>query len=106
MTLDHARAFVTHIPAKTRQWVGFYSGSLIKQVLGNTVDPVLRKCWFWLEQYGPNAVVPPTWATCTMRQCTDCGPHNANEPVDGIGACDRDRFNGTPDRLNALWSAG
>jgi lysozyme len=53
MTLEEARAFVTHIKFELGRWPGFYSGHDIKEALGTSVDPILKNCWFWLAQYGP-----------------------------------------------------
>src|SRR5229473_2401817 len=50
MTLEEARAFVTHVMEATGRWPGLYSGHYIKELLGTSVDPVLRNCWFWLSQ--------------------------------------------------------
>jgi lysozyme len=103
MTLDEARAFVTHVQQETGRFPGLYSGHFIKQLLGVNKDPVLAQCWFWLAQYGPTPVVPPNWDTWTMWQYTDGAigpqPHNVN----GVGRCDRDKFNGTEAQLNKLW---
>lgn len=71
MSLDQARMFVTYIHAQTGRWPGFYSGSMIKQLLGDKKDDVLANCWFWLAQYGPKATVPENWTTWTMWQYTD-----------------------------------
>jgi lysozyme len=71
MTLEEARAFVSHINEVTGRWPGFYSGHYIKDLLGTQTDPVLANCWFWLAQYGPTAVVPPNWETWTLWQYTD-----------------------------------
>lgn len=105
MGLEEARAFVTHVNEQTGRFPGFYSGHYIKQLLGTHTDPVLANCWFWLAQYGNTAVVPPNWATWTMWQYTDgvIGP----EPhkVNGIGRCDRDKFNGSEAQLRQLWGA-
>ena len=60
MSLEDARAFVTHVNQVTGRFPGFYSGSYIKQLLGTRKDPVLAQCWLWLAQYGPTAVVPET----------------------------------------------
>ena len=104
MTLEEARAFVTHVHSVTGRWPGFYSGHYIKQLLGTNKDPVLANCWLWLAQYGPTAVVPPNWPTWTMWQYTDGAVNaDAHSSVDGIGHCDRDRFNGSEKRLRALW---
>jgi len=103
MSLEDARAFVTHVNQVTGRYPGLYSGSYIKELLGSTKDPVLAQCWFWLAQYGPTAVVPANWPTWTMWQYTDgaVGP-NPHEVV-GIGHCDRDKFNGTEAQLRTLW---
>ena len=105
MSLEEARAFITHVTQQTGRVPGFYSGHYIKQLLGTHSDPVLAQCWFWLAQYGNTAVVPPNWPTWTMWQYTDgvIGP----EPhtVNGIGRCDRDKFNGSEAQLRKLWGA-
>lgn len=105
MTLDQARAFVSRIKDVTGKFPGFYSGSLIKQLLGGKpVDPLLAQCFLWLAQYGPAPKnIPATWPTWTMWQYTDgvLGPQPHS--VDGIGNCDRDQFNGTVEDLQKLW---
>ena len=105
MTLDQARAFVSRINDVTGRFPGFYSGSLIKQLLGGKpADPLLSQCFLWLAQYGPAPKnIPATWPTWTMWQYTDgvLGPQPHS--VDGIGNCDRDQFNGTIEALQKLW---
>lgn len=104
MNLEEARAFVTHVRELTGRTVGFYFGHYIKQLLGTHTDPVLAKCWFWLAQYGPTAVVPPNWDVWTMWQYTDGAFGPEPHKVNGIGRCDRDRFNGNEQQLRQLWS--
>jgi lysozyme len=105
MTLDQARAFVSRVNQVTGRFPGLYSGSLIKEQLGGKpADPILSQCFLWLAQYANAPVhIPQTWATWTLWQYTDGvagpGPHT----VDGIGACDRDQFNGTLEQLQTLW---
>lgn len=103
MTLEEARAFVTHINEKTGRFPGLYSGHYIKQLLGTNTDPVLANCWFWLAQYSSTAVVPPNWKTWTMWQYTDGANGPQPHQVSGIGRCDRDKFNGTEAQLRKLW---
>jgi len=105
MSLDQARAFVTEVNAKLGRFPGLYSGNLIKEQLGNKTDPILAQCFFWLAQYGPNAVVPPNWPTWTLWQYTDGNLGPQPHTVPGIGACDRDKFNGDLDALKELWGA-
>lgn len=103
MTLEEARAFVTHINDKTSRWPGLYAGHYLKEMLGSGTDSVLGNCWFWLSQYGPTAVVPANWSAWTLWQYTDgalgAGPYT----VAGIGRCDRNKFNGDEDALRNLW---
>jgi len=105
MTLYQAKAFVTRINSVTGRFPGLYSGSLIKQQLGNKPeDPVLSQCFFWLAQYGPKpANIPPTWATWTFWQYTDGNVGPQPHSVDLIGNCNRDQFNGTIESLRILW---
>lgn len=106
MTLDQARTFVTRIQAQTGRWPGFYSGSYIKQLLGDQKDPVLSQCWFWLAEYGSTPAVPANWESWTLWQYTDGtnGPEPHTTP--GIGTSDRDQYNGEADALKAFWRAG
>jgi lysozyme len=103
MSLEEARAFVTHVKERTGRFPGFYSGHYIKQLLGTNQDPVLANCWLWLAQYGPTPVVPPNWSTWTMWQYTDGAIGPEPHKVAGIGRCDRDQFNGTETQLRKLW---
>jgi lysozyme len=103
MTLAQAHDFVTQIQKVTGRFPGFYSGSLIKSVLKSNKDAVLANCWFWLAQYGPKAVVPANWPTWTMWQYTDGKLGPKPHSVNGIGLCDRDRFNGSEAQLRKLW---
>jgi len=105
MTLEEARAFVTHIYEATGRYPGFYSGHYIKQLLGTAHDSVLVNCWFWLAQYGPTPVVPPNWKYWTMWQYTDGAIGPEPHRVNGIGRCDRDKFNGNATQLRKLWGA-
>lgn len=104
MTLEEARAFVTHVQEATGRWPGVYSGHYIKDLLGTTIDPVLANCWFWLSQYGPTAVVPACWPSWTLWQYTDGGLGPEPHTVPGIGRCDRDKFNGSIAALKQLWA--
>jgi len=103
MLLDQARDFVTRVQSATGRWPGLYGGHYLKQTLGANDDPVLSNCWLWLSQYGPNAVIPSAWDEWKLWQYTDgkLGPNP--EPVDGVGCCDRNTFNGTVDELMAFW---
>ncbi len=102
MTLNEAKAFVTQIQTETGVWPGLYGGSYLKEQLNGTPDPVLSNCWLWLAQYGPKAVLPPGWDEWTFWQYTD-GHVGNPPPLDGVGACDRDIFQGSTDDLANFW---
>lgn len=103
MTLEEARAFVTHIKETTGRYPGLYSGNDIKQALGTKTDPLLSNCWFWLAQYGPTAVVPQNWKTWTLWQYTDGAIGPDPKVIPGVGRLDRDLFNGSESDLRAFW---
>ena len=103
MSLNGARAFVNEVNVKVARFPGLYSGSLIKEQLGNNKDPILANCFFWLAQYGNTAVVPLNWPTWTLWQYTDGNLGPQPHSVAGIGNCDRDKFNGDVNAINKLW---
>ena len=71
MSLYQAEQFITRIESATGRYPGLYSGSYVKQLLGNNTNASLTNCWFWLSEYGPNPIVPTAWPTWTMWQYTD-----------------------------------
>jgi lysozyme len=103
MTLDQARDFVARVQAVTGRWPGLYGGHYLKESLGAQDDPVLSSCWLWLSQYGPYAVIPSAWDSWTMWQYTDGSVGPEPHPVDGIGVCDRNTYNGTLAELMDFW---
>lgn len=103
MTLAGAEQFVIKVQAATGRWPGLYSGSYIKELLGDGKNPTLANCWFWLSEYGSVARVPANWATWTMWQYTDGTIGPEPHSVAGVGNCDRDKFNGELDGLTRLW---
>jgi lysozyme len=105
MLLDQAHAFVTHVASVTGRFPGLYAGSYLKEMIGAHPDPVLSQCWFWLAQYGPTPVIPAAWSDWTFWQYTDGALGPVHDPVDGVGHCDRETFNGTLDQLQAFWDA-
>lgn len=106
MSIDEARAFLMHVQARTGRWPGIYGGYYLKQVLGALADPVFQKCWFWLSQYGPTAVVPPIWNSWTLWQYTDGALGVKPAAVPGVGLCDRNYYCSTADELCMKWKSG
>ena len=106
MTLEEARAFVTYIYSITSRYPGLYSGHYLKELLGSASDLVLVNCWLWISQYGPSAMIPAAWKAWTLWQYTDGALGKEPHSVDGVGACDRDIYNGSPEELLSFWRAG
>jgi len=104
MSLDEAEEFVQCVYEATGRWPGLYSGHTIKQLLGSQTNTVLANCWFWLAQYGKHPKVPPAWPTWTMWQYTNGAVGPEPHTVQGIGHCDRDKFNGALDDLETFWN--
>jgi lysozyme len=106
MTLDQARAFVSTVQDATGITPGLYGGAYLKEQIANISDETLQACWLWWAQYGTVPNIPPAWPTWTLWQYTD--GHHGNPPftVDGIGACDRDQYQGDADELQAKWITG
>ena len=103
MSLEEARAFVTHIQQSTGRFPGLYSGHYLKELLGSKPDSVLANCWLWLAQYGPTAVIPANWKNWTMWQYTDGALGSPPHEMPGIGRCDRDKFAGDELALRGFW---
>ena len=107
MALNQAREFVEHVDEVVGRYPGLYSGHLIKEQLAGATpaDPVLSNCFLWIAQYNGRKPlnIPPTFKTWTFWQYTD-GVHG-DEPhrVEGVGQCDRNKFNGSLAQLRKLW---
>lgn len=106
MTPDQASTFISTVQDATGITPGLYGGAYLKEQIGNSTDKTLPTCWLWWAQYGPLPNIPPAWAEWTLWQYTD--GHHGNPPftVDGVGACDRDQYQGTADELQAKWMTG
>lgn len=106
MTLDQASTFISTVQDATGITPGLYGGAYLKEQMANSVDRTLATCWLWWAQYGPVPDIPPAWAAWTLWQYTD--GHHGIPPfiVDGVGACDRDQYQGAADELQTKWLTG
>jgi len=104
MTLEEARAFVTHVLEQTGTYPILYGGHDLKDELGRQADHVLSNCPLWLAQYGPTPVLPVGWANWSLWQYTD-GVVGSPPAVPGIGHCDRSRFVGEAADLAGFWAS-
>lgn len=108
MTLAEAERFVLYIKEHTGRYPGLYGGSYLKEQLATLTaeqqqQSPLQQCWLWIAQYANAPTWPKLWTNWTLWQHTD-GQSGLNPtPVAGVGACDRDMFNGTAEQLLSFW---
>jgi lysozyme len=105
MTLAEAETFVTKIHDQTNRFPGVYSGqSFINSQLGKRTNTVLKECFLWIARFSSHLPeVPPAFPTFTLWQFTDGNNGPQPHQVNGVGRCDRDKFNGTEAELRTLW---
>jgi lysozyme len=109
MALEEAEEFVHHIADRTGRFPGLYSGHTLKEMLSaaNIRDPkqtVLSHCWLWIAQYAQRPLIPVIWERYALWQYTDGAVGPEPHQVDGVGRCDRDRFNGTEQQFVDFWN--
>lgn len=77
--------------------IAIYGGSMLKSLLGNSVDPILAPHALWLAQYTAKQPSWPdeTWPAWTLWQYTDGAVGGTPRVVPGIGPCDCNTFNGS-----------
>jgi lysozyme len=103
MSLSQAREFVQKIQQATGHWPTLYSGNMVKSHGEN--DPILTKCPLWLAEYATYPRLPTGWPYYSLWQYTDGNYGPSPHTVGGIGACDRDTWNGTEDSLRRFWGS-
>jgi len=105
MTIDQARQFVSLIRNELGRFPVLYESRLIREGVRSSPDPVLGNCPLWYARYrsAPIAIPTQVWPTYTLWQFTDGSNGNQPHRVDGIGCCDRNRYQGTTEELRAAW---
>ena len=83
-----------------------YSGFLIKQQLGNSIDGYLAAHRLWLAQYGPRPVTPRNWPSAWLWQFTGDGVGPKPHSIPGIvgSGIDINSYEGDAVKLAAEWS--
>lgn len=104
--------FIDLLHARLGRWPVLYGGdALASTAVELAPDPrataVLARCPLWLPHYGDTPPAPPPpWDRWTLWQYTDGAAGPEPRSVPGIGPCDRDIFNGTPEELASTWPFG
>jgi lysozyme len=105
MNLDQARQFLEQLGQHVPRPV-IYSGNRVKDLLGGKVDTFLGSHRLWLAQYGPRAVLQPSWKSCWIWQFTGDGLGQTPHSVDGITTrgIDINQYSGDPGQLGEDWA--
>ncbi len=104
--LSDAKLFLRLVKEKTGQSPVLYSGFLIKEQLGNKIDPELQQYRLWLAQYSTKPTWPKNWNVPWLWQFTGDGNGPGAHSIPGItpGNMDIDSYQGTIDQLRAEWT--
>ena len=109
MTLAQARAFLVGVAAQLGRRPVLYSGSLIKEQLGEAEDAFFGAHRLWLAEYGPVPRPQRSWRIPWLWQYSGDGIGPDPKTVPGIpgagGTVDCNSYDGTPDRLAAEWAS-
>lgn len=103
MTQKQVEDFIKTVQNITKNFVMIYASY---NTLKNYTTPFLLKIPLWIARYNKSLKLPPGWNKWVLWQYTDgkkgLWPHG----VDGVGLCDRSKFNGSVDKLRAFWPNG
>ncbi|HJQ36021.1 MAG TPA: glycoside hydrolase family 25 protein [Thermoanaerobaculia bacterium] len=110
MTLAQARQFLALLGQKLGRLPVLYSGGLIKQDLGSTVDTFFGSHRLWLADYSPAPSVQASWSNYWLWQYTDSTtgltPNSINGiPGDTNGELDCNSYVGTRQQLAQEWAS-
>ena len=109
MTLPQARAFLVGVAAQLGRRPVLYSGSLIKEQLGEEEDAFFGAHRLWLAEYGPVPRPPRSSRSAWLWQYSGDGIGPDPKTVPGIpgagGAVDCNSYDGTADQLIAEWAS-
>jgi len=105
-SLDDVKQWLRAVEERTRQRPSLYSGSVLKEQIGNRKDDYLAECRLWLAQYDNDPEWPPNWESIWLWQYTDGEVGPMPHSVPGIGNCDCSSYTGNEQDLKDSWAAG
>lgn len=112
MSYEDVRNSVELIHDRLNRYPVLYGGSLIREYVGNSEDPILKNCPLWYARYAraPIEIPTHTWPTYTLWQYTGAEPearNPAHPPPGHLQAAgrfvDRNMYQGTDDDLKVKW---
>lgn len=83
-----------------------YSGNVAKEKLGNVPVPFFGQRRLWLAHYSSTPSWQASWDTYWLWQFTDGQVGPTPHSIPGVGPCDINSFQGTPQQLRDEWAAG
>lgn len=102
ITPQNAEDFVHRIVEKTGKLPVIYGSPSFLAGFGN--KETLTKCPLWISSWGSEVILPAGWTDWVLWQYTNGVQGLEPHTVNGIGSCDRTKFNGTLDALKKFWS--
>jgi lysozyme len=81
-----------------------YGGNTLKELVGD--DEFFGSRRLWLCQYGSTPSLPEAWDDYWLWQFTDGNYGPTPHSIDGIGNCDINSYQSTPEQLLAEWASG
>lgn len=73
MSLAQAKDFLAEVDRRLGRACWLYSGNRVKDLLGSHKDEFLGRHPLWLAQYGPKAIVQPSWERYSLWQFSESG---------------------------------
>lgn len=103
ITPKQAEDFVDKVHEVTERLPLIYGSAYF---LKDFATPILMKCPLWIARWGVRPILPKGWKKWVIWQYTDGKSGKKPHEVEGIGPCDRNKFNGTLEELKDFWVSG
>lgn len=104
MSQSQAEDFVRRHVVETAKKPLLYGGHLLRNVADNNPHSPLLDCELWLADYRDEPRLPEGWRKWRIWQYS-APEDRSGPPVPGIGVCDKDKFNGSPEDLKRWFTA-
>lgn len=107
MSAEQAREWIEKVEAELGRpgECVIYSGNTAKELIEGS-DEFFGSRRLWLCQYGSTPEVQESWEDYWLWQFTDGQSGPSPHSIDGVGHCDINSYEGTPDQLEAEWATG
>lgn len=103
MSQQQVKDFIRTVQSKTGKLVMIYGSYYI---LNKYYVSFLKNNPLWIAHYNKSIKIPSGWNNWVLWQYTDGKRGLEPHRVDGVGVCDRDKFNGSVNELHQFWLKG